>query len=159
MMDVKKLQKRLRAINAAHDAIKAQGERRTDSDKREALMQTLDAVIEHLEAQPGCKAADTTLLWKLAIFLYDAQNGHHTSWAEPKVGHRPKGKPLGIMARRAVAAADLQKLLDGGVEPDIAARQILEECAPGLSKDRRQSKRAVARWRENVMTGPSDRVT
>ena len=151
---MKRLQQRLRAIFAEYAAIKAKRER-TDSDKRIAMMQTLNAVIEQLETAPAYNAADTVLLFKLVDFLYDAETGHRTSWAIPKTGHRPKGQQLGYLGRRAVAAAEMQKLIDGGMLRKDAALAIRRKCAPGLLGDS-DSELIVARWREWIMEGPSD---
>ena len=155
MRTVSDLQKRLRAIVAAYQNAPRP---RTDSVKRIAMMQTLDAIIIHLEAKPSRHAADTALLIKLVDFLYDAENGHSTSWAVPKTGHRPKGKRLGITARRAMAAAEMQKLMNKGMSRKDAARKVWRQCAPGLSGDRRESETPVARWREWIMSGPSDSI-
>jgi hypothetical protein len=154
MKGADKLQKRLRAINAEYAAIKAK-RARTDSDKRAAMMQTLGAVIAHLEAQPGCGPADSALLNKLVDFLYDTENGHRTDWAIPKVSNRPLGDKANITRRRAVAAAQVTRLM-----PKLgrmgAAAAVRAKCAPGLLKGTKGTARTVADWRYKILSGPSN---
>jgi hypothetical protein len=150
-----KLQKRLRTICMAYH--KEKGPKgRSDSTKRMAMLQTLDAVMAHLEAQPGYHAADTALLMKVVEFLYNTENGHRTSWAVPDKGRKPQGKPLNITAGRAMAAAMWQKRCDKGEDKEEAARAVFRECAPGLSRGGRGSTLAVMRWHEWIMGALSD---
>jgi hypothetical protein len=151
MRTAKEVQERLRAILAGYEAITGE---RSDSVKRRALRNTLDAVIRHLQAQAGFHEADIALLVKLGIALRDTENGVSVSYFAKRKRRGPEPDTTNIKIMRGRLAADVEARRTGGFySRQQAAESILNKIpsnSPVFRGTALRDVKTVLRWHDKI---------
>ena len=123
---------RLDVIRREYDGVKAAGKARTDSMKREAIRQSLGAVIDFVRSQGN--GTEAALLFKMHRALKEVERGrgHTISWLH-KAGRRPP-VALNILRLRKLASEEMARLIrEKGLTPQEAGRRVLRGIPKGSS--------------------------
>jgi hypothetical protein len=155
--DLEKLQKRLRAAYATYQTAPKP---RTDSIKRLAARQAIDATLKFIGSQPGWHKSDSEMLLRMTVALQNVENGHPVSWLSNKPSHRPPDSiNIRVLRARAGAAMELLMRPDQGIHRlgrEDAAKKIFKQIPrkSPLFKNTKANWETVARWRAEISISP-----
>ena len=142
--ELAKLEARLRSLWLDYSEI----EDHTDTNKRFAVQQSLEAIIDFMHTRPGWRGLDFAFV-KMLVALANIEKGTPIDWLSNPPPSRPP-IPIEVAGLRGRLAYGMQLRIDQGDDRQQAAEWVLRRIpsdSPAFDGTKRSWK-TVARWRD-----------